>query len=301
MGRGTLLEIFRFHVERNAHSHTGAHIWSHSYPDEFPDTVYFRPSLVLSSTFSPCYLIMSYLQCFGLNSCHLSFPNTRYVFISFLPTWFHNTDNGCWILQIFKFLIVWLFPSFSSFLDRKVLIRTPNSGLCFSLIVTDYVSPPYKAIGTIIDLLVCWGMTSCSVIYRYRCFGRIRCLHTPQKHNTSFQKFCTLYVFSLVMNLFKKRNLQAFNVISILVYHSGPTFGQVLYCCQDAFVVDASDYSGHLTQCFWSVSHGVVSSILGTSQRLVGSCQDCTAGGEALAIHSFPKFPILHLRHEVAC
>jgi hypothetical protein len=29
-------------------------------------------------------------------------------------------------------------------------------------------------------------------------------------------------------------------------------------------------------------SHGVVSSILGTSQSLVGSCQDCTAGGEAL-------------------
>ena len=43
-----------------------------------------------------------------------------------------------------------------------------------------------------------------------------------------------------------------------------------------------------------------VSSISGTSQRLVGSCQDCTAGGEALAIHTFPKFPILHLRHEAA-
>jgi len=44
----------------------------------------------------------------------------------------------------------------------------------------------------------------------------------------------------------------------------------------------------------------VVSSILGTSQRLVGSCQDCTAAGEALAIRTFPKFPILHLRHEAA-
>jgi hypothetical protein len=32
----------------------------------------------------------------------------------------------------------------------------------------------------------------------------------------------------------------------------------------------------------------------------VGSCQDCTAGGEAPAIHTFPKFPILHLRHEAA-
>jgi len=29
-------------------------------------------------------------------------------------------------------------------------------------------------------------------------------------------------------------------------YHSSPTSGQVLYSCQNAFVVDASDYSGHL-------------------------------------------------------
>jgi hypothetical protein len=29
-------------------------------------------------------------------------------------------------------------------------------------------------------------------------------------------------------------------------YPSGPTFGQVLCSCLDAFVVDASDYSGHL-------------------------------------------------------
>jgi len=41
-------------------------------------------------------------------------------------------------------------------------------------------------------------------------------------------------------------HLQAFNVISIMLYHRGPTFGQVLYSCQDTFVVDASDYSGHL-------------------------------------------------------
>jgi len=53
-------------------------------------------------------------------------------------------------------------------------------------------------------------------------------------------------------------------------------------------------------QCFLSDSHGVVPSIWGTSQSLVGSCQDCTAGGEALAIHTFPKFPILHLMHEAA-
>jgi hypothetical protein len=31
-----------------------------------------------------------------------------------------------------------------------------------------------------------------------------------------------------------------------VLHHSGPTFGQVLYSCQDAFVVDASEYSVHL-------------------------------------------------------
>ena len=39
---------------------------------------------------------------------------------------------------------------------------------------------------------------------------------------------------------------------------------------------------------------------LGNIQSLVGSCQDYTAGGEALAIHSFPKFPIMQLMHEAA-
>jgi hypothetical protein len=62
----------------------------------------------------------------------------------------------------------------------------------------------------------------------------------------SFQKFCTLYVFSLKIGLCYKIHLQAFNVISIVPYHSGPTFGQVLYSCLDVFVVDTSDYSGHL-------------------------------------------------------
>jgi hypothetical protein len=57
----------------------------------------------------------------------------------------------------------------------------------------------------------------------------------------SFQKFCTLYVFSLKMNLFYKIRLQAFNVISIVLYNSGPTFGQVLYSCLDAFVVEVSN------------------------------------------------------------
>jgi len=36
------------------------------------------------------------------------------------------------------------------------------------------------------------------------------------------------------MNLFYKIHLQAFNVIAIVLYHSGPTFGQVLYSSQDA-------------------------------------------------------------------
>jgi hypothetical protein len=48
------------------------------------------------------------------------------------------------------------------------------------------------------------------------------------------------------MNLFYKIHLQTFNVIPIVLYHSGPTFGQILYSCLDAFVVGASDYSGHL-------------------------------------------------------
>ena len=61
-----------------------------------------------------------------------------------------------------------------------------------------------------------------------------------------FKKFCTLYFFSLKMNLFYKIHLQAFNVISIVLYQSSPTFWQILYSCQDAFVVDRSDYLGHL-------------------------------------------------------
>jgi hypothetical protein len=54
-------------------------------------------------------------------------------------------------------------------------------------------------------------------------------------------------MFSLLkMNLFYKIYLQAFNVISIVLYYSGPTFGKVLYSCLNAFVFDAPDYSGHL-------------------------------------------------------
>jgi len=48
------------------------------------------------------------------------------------------------------------------------------------------------------------------------------------------------------MNLFYKIHLQAFNIIFIVLYHSGPTFGLFFSSCQDAFVIDASDYLGHI-------------------------------------------------------
>jgi hypothetical protein len=56
------------------------------------------------------------------------------------------------------------------------------------------------------------------------------------------------------MNLFYKIHLQKFNVISIVLYHSGPTFGKVLYSCLDTFVVDASDYSAHLIRHLFNAS-----------------------------------------------
>jgi hypothetical protein len=76
-----------------------------------------------------------------------------------------------------------------------------------------------------------------------------------------------------------------------VLYYSGPTFGQVLYSCQYAFVVDASDFSGHLIRHLLNASEAFpmewFSSILGTSQSLMGSCQDCTAGGEAFHAKRF--------------
>ena len=50
--------------------------------------------------------------------------------------------------------------------------------------------------------------------------------------------------------------------------------------------------SPHYTppQCFWSVSHRVVSSILGTSQRLVGSCQTILRVGKHLPSILFQNF-----------
>ena len=78
----------------------------------------------------------------------------------------------------------------------------------------------------------------------------VTCIFSAAYIRGSFQKFCTLYVFSLNMNLFYKIPSQAFSVFSIVLYHSGPTFGQVLYSCQDVFLVDVSDYSGHLIRHF---------------------------------------------------
>jgi hypothetical protein len=48
------------------------------------------------------------------------------------------------------------------------------------------------------------------------------------------------------MILCYKIHLETFNVISIVLYHSGPTFGKIFYSCLDAIVFYASDYSGHL-------------------------------------------------------
>jgi hypothetical protein len=58
-------------------------------------------------------------------------------------------------------------------------------------------------------------------IYIYMCVCVCVCVCVYVYIRGSFQKFCTLYVFSLKMNLFYKIQLQAFNVISIVFYHSG--------------------------------------------------------------------------------
>jgi hypothetical protein len=62
------------------------------------------------------------------------------------------------------------------------------------------------------------------------------------RHFKILHTLCLLFK----INLFYKIPLQGFNVISIVLYHSGPMFGQVLYSSLEAFVFDVSDYSGHL-------------------------------------------------------
>ena len=91
--------------------------------------------------------------------------------------------------------------------------------------------------------------------------------------------------------------------MSIVLCHSGSTFGQVLYSFQDAFSVDASDYSGYLIRHLLSASEAfptVWFLQFGEQVKVWWAHVRTMAGGEALAIHTFPKFPILHLRHEAA-
>jgi hypothetical protein len=81
-------------------------------------------------------------------------------------------------------------------------------------------------------------------------------------------------VFFFKNEFILQNTFTAFNAISIVLYHSGPTFGQVLYSCLDTFVVDASDYSGHLIRHPLNASEAFPTEwflqFLGTSQSLVG-------------------------------
>jgi len=105
------------------------------------------------------------------------------------------------------------------------------------------------------------------------------------------------------MNLFYKIHLQPFNVISIVLYHIGPTFGQILCSYQDAFVVDASDYSGHLIRHLLNASEAFPTEwFLQFWEHVKGwwaHVRTVRRGGEAFAIHTFPKFPMLRLRPRV--
>jgi hypothetical protein len=102
----------------------------------------------------------------------------------------------------------------------------------------------------------------------------------------SFQKFGTLYVFSLKMNLFYKIHLQGFNVISIVLYHSGTTFGKVLYSCLDTFIVDASNYSGHL------IRHLLTASEVFPTEWFLQFWEKSKSGG--LSPPDFDLFPKLY-------
>jgi hypothetical protein len=78
--------------------------------------------------------------------------------------------------------------------------------------------------------------------------------HWITKYVGHFREVLHTVCFLFKINSFYKIHLQAFNVISIVVYHSGPTFRQVLYSCLNAFVVDVSDYSGFLIRHLLSAS-----------------------------------------------
>jgi hypothetical protein len=124
------------------------------------------------------------------------------------------------------------------------------------------------------------------------------------KHTWVISKVLHTVRFLFKNEFILQNTFTGLQLFSIVLYHSDPTSGQVLYSCQDALDADASDHSGHLIRHPLNASEAFPTewffSVLGTSQSLVGSCQDCTAGGKALAIHIFTRFPILHLRHGAA-
>ena len=78
------------------------------------------------------------------------------------------------------------------------------------------------------------------------CYMKAEIINNEWTNTWVISKVLHTVRFLFKMNLFYKILLQASNIISIVLYHSGPTFGQVLHSCQHTFVVDASDYSGHL-------------------------------------------------------
>jgi hypothetical protein len=116
---------------------------------------------------------------------------------------------------------------------NAVLYIVDTDSICTAATIVRY--PLMSDLVTITVLMICIDLSFSLQWHLYPLFTYV-----------SFHKFCTLYVFSLQINLFYKIHLQAFNVISIVLYHSSPSFGQVLYSCLDTFVVDASAYSDHL-------------------------------------------------------
>jgi hypothetical protein len=97
------------------------------------------------------------------------------------------------------------------------------------------------------------------------------------------------------MNLFYKIHLQAVNVISIVLYHSGPTFGKVLYSCLDSFVVDVSDHLGQLIKHLFNASEAFLTEwflqfweqvkSLGGSAHQTLTCSEETIPWETLQKH----------------
>jgi hypothetical protein len=91
---------------------------------------------------------------------------------------------------------------------------------------------------------------------------------------------------------------------SVVIYHSGPTFGQFLYSCHDAFAVDASDYSGHLIRHLLNAAEAFPTEWFLQFWEQVevwwAYVRTVRRVGKHLSSILFQKFPILHLRHEAA-